>query len=65
LDEFVGQFDQLGLKEAQCNEGFDHKDLFSAHMSLVGYSSYFYKYEQFKEGGGTIKISPRPQLDNP
>jgi hypothetical protein len=50
LDEFAGQFDQLGLNEAQCIEGFDPKDVFFAHMSLVGYSSYFCKYKQFKEG---------------
>jgi hypothetical protein len=52
LDEFAGQFDQLGLKEVECIEGFDPNDLFTAHMSLVGYSSYFTKIEQFKEGGG-------------
>jgi hypothetical protein len=45
LDEFAGQFYQLGLKEAQCIEAFDPKDLFSAHISLVGYSSYFCKFE--------------------
>jgi len=45
LDEFAGQFDQLVLKEAKCIEGFDPSDLFSTHMSLVGYSSYFCKFE--------------------
>jgi hypothetical protein len=52
LDEFVVQLDQLSLKEAQAIKGFDPKDSFSAHMSLVGYSSYFSKSEQFEEGGG-------------
>jgi hypothetical protein len=35
LDEFVGQLDQLSLKEAQAIKGFDPKNSFSAHMSLV------------------------------
>jgi hypothetical protein len=43
LDEFAIQFDQIGLKEAKSIEGFDPKDLFSAHMSLVGYYSYLCK----------------------
>jgi hypothetical protein len=52
LDEFDGQLDQLILKEEQSSKGFDPKNLFSAHMSLVEYSSYFSKSEEFKEGGG-------------
>jgi hypothetical protein len=51
LYELVGQFDQLGLNEAECVEGLCPNDLFIAHMSLVEYSSYFIKIEQFKEGG--------------
>jgi len=45
LDELAGQFDQLGLNEAEIVEGFDPDDLFTAHMSLVSYSSYFTKIE--------------------
>jgi hypothetical protein len=52
LDEFAGQFDQLGLNEVECVEGFDPNDLFNAHMSLVRYSSYFTKIKHYKEGGG-------------
>jgi hypothetical protein len=63
LDEFAGQFDQLGLKEAKCIEGFNPNDLFSAHMSLVGYSSYFTKSEQFKEGGGDNQNIPETSVD--
>jgi len=33
LDEFAAQFDQLGMKEAKCIEGFDPNDLFFAHVS--------------------------------
>ena len=50
LDEFVGQFDQLRLKEAECIKGFNLNDLFTVHMSLLGYSSYFTKSEKIKEG---------------
>jgi hypothetical protein len=52
LYEFAGQFDQIGLKEAKYIDGFDPNGLFSTHMSMVGHSSYFYKFEQFQEGGG-------------
>jgi hypothetical protein len=45
LDELAGQFDQLDLNEDGCVEGFDPNDLFIAYISLVGYSSYFTKYE--------------------
>jgi hypothetical protein len=62
LDEFVGQLDQLGLKEAQCINGFDPKNLFSAHMSLVEYSSYFSKSKQF-EGGGDNKNIPNDSIE--
>jgi hypothetical protein len=63
LDEFAGQFDQLGLKEVECVEGFDPNDLFTTHMSLVGYSSYFTKSEQFKEGGGDNQNLPETSVD--
>jgi hypothetical protein len=52
LNEFVGQLDQLSLKEAQAINGFDPKNSFFAHMSIVKYSSYVSKLEKFKEGGG-------------
>jgi hypothetical protein len=52
LDELAGHLDQLGLKEVELVEGFDPNDMFTAHMASIGYSSYFTKIEQFKEGGG-------------
>jgi hypothetical protein len=45
LDELAGQLDQLGLNETKLVEGFDPNDLFTAHMSSIGYSSYFTKIE--------------------
>jgi hypothetical protein len=63
LDEFAAQFDQLGMHEAKSIEGFDPNDLFFAHMSLVGYSSYFCKSEQFKEGGGDNQNLPDTLVD--
>jgi hypothetical protein len=56
LDEFAGQFDQLILKEDECIEGFKPNDLFTSHMSLVGYSSYFTKPGQFKGGGDNLNL---------
>jgi hypothetical protein len=52
LNELVGHLDQLGLKEAKFVKGFDPDGKFTAHMELIGYSSYFTKVEQFQEGGG-------------
>jgi hypothetical protein len=63
LDEFAGQFDQLGLKEAKCIKGFDPNDLFSAHMSLVGYSSYFVSLNSSRKEEETIKISLETSID--
>jgi hypothetical protein len=37
-------------------EGFDPNDLFIAHMTLIDYSSYFTKSEQFKGGGDNLNI---------
>jgi hypothetical protein len=58
LDELAGHLDQLGLKEVELVEGFDPNDMFTAHMASIGYSSYFTKIEQFKEGGGDNLESP-------
>jgi hypothetical protein len=63
LDEFERQFDQLCLKEVECVKGFDPNDLFTTHMSLVGYSSYFTKFEQFKKAGGGIKNHPDTSIN--
>jgi hypothetical protein len=63
LDEFARQFDQLGLKEVKCIEGFNPNDLFFAHMSRVVYSSYFTKFEQFKEGGRDNQNIPKILVD--
>jgi hypothetical protein len=52
LDELAGQHDQLSLSEDEIVEGFDPNNLFTTHMSLIGYSSYFINTEQFKEGSG-------------
>jgi len=43
LDELAGHLDQLGLNEAKLVEGFNQNDMFTTHMSLIGYSSYFTK----------------------
>jgi hypothetical protein len=52
LDELGGHLDQLDLNKVELVEGLDPNDMFTAHMSLIGYSSYFTRIEQFKEGGG-------------
>jgi len=52
LDELAGHHDQMGLKEAKFVKGFDPCNNFTTHMELIGYSSYFTKFEQFQEGGG-------------
>jgi len=51
LDELAGHLDKLGLKEVELVEDFNPNDMFTSHMYLIGYSSYFTKIEQFKEGG--------------
>jgi hypothetical protein len=63
LDELTGHFDQLGLNEAGLVEGFKPNDMFTAHMSLIGYSYYFTKNEQFKEGGGDNLNLPEFSVD--
>jgi hypothetical protein len=63
LDELAGHFDQFGLKEVELVEGFDPNDMFTAHMALIGYSSYFTKIEQFKEGGGDNLDLPETTTD--
>jgi hypothetical protein len=63
LEEYAVQLDQLNLKEAWEIQGFDPKDLFSAHMSLVGYASYFTKSLQF-EGGGDNQNIPEASVEN-
>jgi hypothetical protein len=45
LDELAGHLDQLSLNEVELVEGFNPNDMFTAHMSLIGYSSYFTKIE--------------------
>jgi hypothetical protein len=52
------------LKEAQAIKGFDLKDLFFAHMTLVGYASYFSKNEQFEEGGGDNQNLPEASIED-
>jgi hypothetical protein len=37
LDENTIQFDHLSLKKVQAIYGFEPKDLFMAHMYLIGY----------------------------
>jgi hypothetical protein len=64
LDEYTIQFDHLSLKEVQAIHGFDPKDLFSAHMSLIRYGSYFSKSMQFEEGGGDNQNLPEASLEN-
>jgi hypothetical protein len=56
LDELAGQFDQLFLNEVECIKGFDPNDLFIAHISRVGYSSYFTKIKQYKGGGDNLNL---------
>jgi len=62
LNEFVVQLYQLNMKEAQFIKDFDSRDSFSTHMSLVEYSSYFNKSEQFKEGGGDNQNLPKASI---
>jgi hypothetical protein len=64
LDEYTTQFDQFSLKEVQAIQGFDPKDFFSAHMSLIGYGSYFSKFVQLEEGGGDNQNIPEASLEN-
>jgi hypothetical protein len=60
---FVSQMDQISLKEAQDIKCFDPKNSFYAHTSLVKYSSYFSKLEQFEEGGGDNQNLPRGSIE--
>jgi hypothetical protein len=37
-------------------QGFEPNDLFIAHMSQMGYSTYFTNIEQFKGGGNNLNL---------
>jgi hypothetical protein len=43
LDELVGHLDKLGLKEGEFVKSFDPDNMFTTHMDLISYSSYFTK----------------------
>jgi hypothetical protein len=51
LNELIGHHEQLIFKESKFVDGFDPKNVFTAHMELVGYSSHFTIIEKFQEGG--------------
>jgi hypothetical protein len=68
LDELSCHLVQRVLNEDKLVDGFDPNDMFIAHMSLIAYSYYFTKIEQFKEGGrdnlNLLETSPHQDFND-